>query len=469
MKKTLSNYDKSIIDTLKNLKYNSEEGENIISEHDLSDFYLSLILSIISFIVCVILTFTIDWNKIIWLYIFSILFSFLSSLTAIIYFSSKKLPFKFLCFNSELLIKKSANVLDFFPLFQLEKVDYNVTNTKDEKYLTIILTINGEKLEYITYDKDFEKISNFLNKLIAEANKSKLIYKEELYKTNLYDLLANNGSYSSYFLFSSKKSIPLTLIISLIFIIAIPKIIDWNAYRNAVKSDTATSFREYLKEPKNKLFIAQAKHELEQKYDYAIKKYQSSFINSKSTEAIVTILRYLQNNEQYRVNIYFENINKVKDINKNYNVTIVSAENSLTNSKNITRQEGLISTLNQTFGLVFPSDIVSIEQNEELRTNPRIVLTYTYNNSKDGSLYYPADQEFQDDKSRTYYYGLTINWDFSLYLPDQENPIYQFNLNSDPAVQFSTESFGSDVVYTNMIYSAFNDFEDEFNKYFFTK
>ncbi len=99
--------------------------------------------------------------------------------------------------------------------------------------------------------------------------------------------------------------------------------------------------------------------------------------------------------------------------------------------------------------------------------NPKYEINYSYKNNEDGRLYYSESQETFPENRRDYYYGITIDWYFKIYLPKQPEPLFYFNLQSNPAIRFSANTKESTSVYSNMVYSAFKDLETEFSKQFF--
>ncbi|MDD8018101.1 MAG: hypothetical protein PHP42_06985, partial [Bacteroidota bacterium] len=103
---------------------------------------------------------------------------------------------------------------------------------------------------------------------------------------------------------------------------------------------------------------------------------------------------------------------------------------------------------------------------EESAELPSLEVYYTYQNNLK-SIYYPVKEEHLPERSRTWYYGIEVDWWFRISLPNQSESLYEFNLISHPAQQFNSESFTADVVYSNMALSAFNDFQTEFYKRFF--
>ena len=117
----------------------------------------------------------------------------------------------------------------------------------------------------------------------------------------------------------------------------------------------------------------------------------------------------------------------------------------------------MLNTLNKTIGKIFPSDMIKLDSSNK-KNVPQIKITYTYHNDK-GSLYYPTSQKGRVDFLRDYYYyGIMIVWDFQMFLPTDRKLIYQFELNSNPKVKFSSQINNNDTVYSDMVFSAFQDF-----------
>ncbi|NCD07377.1 MAG: hypothetical protein EOL97_14790 [Spirochaetia bacterium] len=417
----------------------------------------------VAIVVFTILIFSVGWKEIYWIYGAIILFSFfLSRFIYLSYFSSK-INKSFLYFDENVIIKKDLDFIEIYPLNQLSAV--NFANAQGENFVMIKLSFGNETM-FFPYERAFKNVlERFARNITVSANAKKrgILSNRFPFSNQIQDLLyLHENSKASKNKF---KFIAISVIISsLILIIAVPYFLDWNSFREAKKINTSTSFRNYIKEDRNHLYKISAKEKIKGKYDEAINIYNKTNADDKS--AIIKILQYLKDNEIYYVDILFQNDNRIRDISKNYDVRIRSAENSFTTTKNKDREKELISTLNKTLGSIFPSDIICIEEITDRKNVPRIEIIYSYTNSEEGSLYYPVAQENINEYQRDYYYGLTIYWHFKLFVPTEKNSIYSFTLKSNPAVQFSAETSNTDNVYSNMVYSAFKDFDTEFKKHF---
>lgn len=345
----------------------------------------------------------------------------------------------------------------------MTKVEFVPSENKDYIIIKLLFSEQIFTFPYLKSKKD--NLESFSKSLINLANKSK---KDPFNATSfLHSKISNSGKTITKQEPFYKKALSWTFVFAMIFLFGLTYFVDWNSFRTAKKIDTATSLRNYLNYEKNNLYRDEAKSLIIEKYNTSIHNYKSQNNKSINIAPFIEILEYLRDNEIFTLIIYFQNDNQIKDLSYKYDVSVVSAVNSFTNDKITERESELIYTLNKTLGSSFPSDIIKIDYDLELENHPRIELRYTIKNSENGSLYYPVEQEYYNDSERTYYYGLTIDWDFKLFLPTQGNPIYEFSLKSNPAAQFTSENNSSDNVYTNMVYSAFNDFEKEFRKYFF--
>ena len=107
-------------------------------------------------------------------------------------------------------------------------------------------------------------------------------------------------------------------------------------------------------------------------------------------------------------------------------------------------------------GEIFPSDIMSLDARHREET-PRFRIYYVYKN-KARSYYFPVAQEHLSEALRTWYFGIEIDWYFSIYLPTDTNQLYTFRLKSEPAPQFSAQASDAGSVYENMAESAYADF-----------
>ena len=463
MKLKITSIDKALLDEFRKIIRESTEGGNLLS---ISEFRLNkhhTYQFIIALVVFTIFIFSVDRQEVYWIYGAIILFSFFLTKFLYLILIQKKVSKSFLYFDENIVLKKELDSVEFFPLHRLTAVDFE--RAESDNFVLLKLSFGNDKL-YYPYENSLRNVlERFARNIVNIANAKKRGISGQITSSKLLlDFIYKSPSTIDTKYKTKFWSVSVIISCLILYFLA-PYFLDWNSFRKAHQINTATSFREYLKEDKNYLYRENAKDRIIEKYDDAIDRYKN--INTIDNNAMIIILEYLKNNEIYIVDIIFKNNNKIKDISEKYDVKIKSAEYSFTTIKNKEREHELVTTLNQTLGRIFPSDIISIENITDRENVPKIEITYTYLNSEEGSLYYPVDQENLNENNRDYYFGLTINWDFSLYIPIEKFPISSFTLKSNPAIQFSAETSSTDNVYSNMVYSAFKDFNREFKKHYF--
>jgi hypothetical protein len=250
----------------------------------------------------------------------------------------------------------------------------------------------------------------------------------------------------------------------LIFWFVIPNVIDRNQYLAAKEKNTATAYRTYLAEPRNLSYREVARTDIRRLYDLAIQKYRITASGSAGADAFAQVVEFLRDKNLYTVQILFYPESELFDLPPSTRYRIIPVTASFSPEKNQARQDQVISTVKASLGQIFPTDILTIAS-EESAELPRLEVYYTYRNNPE-RIYYPVKEEHLPERSRTWYYGIEIDWWFRISLPTRSDPIYSFNLVSQPAHLFESESFEADAVYTNMALSAFNDFRAEFHKQF---
>ena len=257
-----------------------------------------------------------------------------------------------------------------------------------------------------------------------------------------------------------------SFIIGVILWFALPNIIDNNDFNYAKGINTATSFRAYLSETKNVRFRDEARNQINKIYNQYIGKYRNSLYSSSvGAEAFIKTLEYLRDKNLYNVTLHFTSVSHLKDIyasNNQYN--IIPIAESFTKNKNASRENEVFKTIKSSLGSIFPTDVFNLTSTDN-NIIPKFEVYYIYKN-KSESLYYRFAEKDLPNNKKTWYYGIEIEWGFRILLPFSDKAIYEFNLKSEPANQFSSETFNPDEVYTNMAISAFNDFKDEFYKQF---
>lgn len=455
--------NENLIKEFRELIKKSKEGENILSVSELKSSGYILYQFLLAFIVFTILIFVLGREEIYWIWCAIVIFSFFISKLIFLLIHYYKVSKSFVYFDENIVIKRHLDTVEFAPLHQLSSV--NQLEPREENKLLLNLIFDNEIIYFFLNKSKRANVEQFSKNILEKSTAiktKKIDLNSTPWNSILEDSSLENHNYQKPLYLAIFTALSSVVLFSLL-----PFFLDWNSFRKAEDINTATSLREYLREEKNYLFKEEAKNLIKQKYNLAI--YQYSNINNNENNAIVQILEHLKNNDIYKVDIIFTGNNKIKDISRKYDVSINSAEYSFTQQKNRDREEELISTLNNTLGSIFPSDIIRIENVSDNDNTPKIEIIYSYQNSEEGSLYYPVSQEHLSESLRDYYYGLTIYWDFKLFIPEKDTPIYGFTLKSNPAIQFSSDSYNTDDVYSNMVYSAFKDFDTEFKNHFFEK
>jgi hypothetical protein len=347
------------------------------------------------------------------------------------------------------------NSLEIFPL--IDYLDSDIVLAADKKnYFARFHFKNGTILQTSNSPKDVNTL-NFQNSL---SNYSRIVKQSpdgskfpRKFELTLKDKLNAN-------------QFPLIIcafgIILLFFIL--PIIIDFNQFKEAKDLNTATSYRAYLSNPNNIRHRDEVRFRIKTIYNIYINEYAKKTTNSLGAKSFQQVLEYLRDKDLYNLRLIFKSTSGVANTSKP-GFNIVPITQSFSSEKIISHQEDVLSTLNSTLGTIFPSDIITLAS-ENFKELPRLEIFYHYSN-KENSFYYSEKEETLQENLRTWYYGIEINWSFSLYIPTKDFPIYTFDLTSKPAPRFTSESFSPDAVYNNMIISAFDDFKSEFSRQFF--
>jgi hypothetical protein len=393
--------------------------------------------------------FKITWSDGIWLFIAIIVFSFFASGIFVSYETS------YLYFNKDVIFIFQDHKFIYFPASEF--LTYQFYTKDSQKHIS--LYFKNAKCCDFKYEGE---IKLFIDTLIqtSRASQDDLISKN---KYNLLELLNSSNKSSNLNKHVIKKSLRIIGTITIILFLIAPFELDWNGYRNAIKTNTASSLRGYLSENKNFLFREEVKNLLIGKYNSYINQYKTKYSNSNPVQSLVKLLEYLRDNDLDEVNVVFKNYSEIRDVKTR--LYVVSIQNTLNQQFIKEREKELIKTLNQTVGKVFPTDIFTLGDLIQNKRVPEIAITYTYTNSN--VKYFSTDEEKVDEIKRTYYYGILITWDFKMFLPFNTNPIYSFSLESTPSPTFHSQGREEGNVYSYMIYSAFDNFAKAYENHFF--
>lgn len=391
----------------------------------------------------------ITWSDGIWLFISIIVYSFFASRIFL------SLKFSYLYFNKDVIVIYKDGKFFYFPIRGFSTCKSYSTDSK--KKVTLYF-LNGTSIDF--YYKG--KVGLFIPTLFqtSKASLERLIPEN---KYNLLELFNSNEQSSRINNHAIKKLLIIVGAITIILSSIAPFMLDRNGYKEALKTNTASSLRGYLSDNKNFLFRKEIKDLLFEKYNSYINQYKTKYSNSYPVQSLVKLLEYLRDNDIDEVNIVFQNSNGIRDVKTRLNV--VSIQNTLNQQFIQEREKELIKTLNKTIGKVFPTDIFSLGNLMKNTRVPIITITYTYTNSN--ANYYNANEEKIDELKRTYYYGILISWDFKMFITDKVSPIYTFSLESTPSPMFQSQGRDEGSVYAYMIYSAFDNFAKAYENHFF--
>lgn len=304
-------------------------------------------------------------------------------------------------------------------------------------------------------DSKYYSFQNTLKQVSDSAKNSKQDY-------NLAKTIPNN---LRQYLTNRKTPIISAAFALIILWLIVPIIIDYNQYELAKKEDTATSYRNYLKEKNNIRYRDDSRTAIKGIYDKYINEYLTSSSGVSGAKSFKEVLEYLRDKDLYSVEMIFTPSSALTDIASN-EYQIKSVTPSFTKEKNKLRQDQVAEAVKNTLGKIFPTDIITISNTNSVGEHPRFEIFYTYENNPE-SIYFPSEQSFLEPEKRTWFYGIVINWNFKISLKTKPFPIYEFNLLSEPSMHLTAQTLNSDDVYSSMATSAFNDFQNEFQKRFF--
>ena len=356
-------------------------------------------------------------------------------------------------FDSKYFISIQNKILNIIPLNNFKYSD--IILSSDSSYYIVRFHFDNTSILQPISDKTRDQVLSFQRLL----EKYSLDYNQSDKRLD-FDSAINISFFQKISFY--KGAITFSAIIALFLYFQLPIIIDSNAFKYAKNLNTATAYRNYLSVYNNTKYRDKARFEIRKIYDKYISKYKNSSYNySTGAEAFIETLEYLRDNNIYNVSIQFFSDNNLNDIySKQTEYEVVPITPSFTKNKNISRENTIIRTIQNSLGEFFPTDVFNLS-NKVDDSIPIFKIYYIYRNNIE-SLYYKVDEENLPDSQRTWYYGIEIEWWFKIILPQVNNAIFEFSLISSPAYQFDSESFSPDAVYDNMARSAFNDFKVEF-------
>ena len=256
---------------------------------------------------------------------------------------------------------------------------------------------------------------------------------------------------------------------------------DKKSWGVAESNNHAAALRHYLQTHPRGRWSGDARQKLQGLYDIAGQKYLASLnkdYDQKAEEAILQVLSYAKQTQNYHVQVVFERHNEipqniVEELKKEFEVkSVLSLGDTFSDAKMGGRENGLFKVVAEAFQQVIPDDILEFSTG---CSDECVIFTVNYKIGAKDSLYYDDRQEKLSDAERTFYPGIFINWDFNIKTPNQPQN-YNFELASIPAQEIEYDTHSTDessdkndfskvldadknYIYDSMVASAFDDFK----------
>jgi|GEM_PF-3352059 len=256
---------------------------------------------------------------------------------------------------------------------------------------------------------------------------------------------------------------------------------DKKSWSDAESLGNASSYRKYLQSHPHGRRVYDANQQLRRLYENAGQKYLSSLnegYDKRAVDAILEVLRYARETQNYRVKIVFERHNEipenlVEELKDEFEVkNILPLGDTFSEANMNQRESGLFWVVTDAFKEAIPNDILEFSSNCSAECS---VFTVKYTINPKDSLYYDSRQKKLPEAERIFYPGILINWNFNIKTPNQLHS-YDFDLESRPAKEITydtnSDNENSDkenmakvldadkkYIYDSMVASAFNDFK----------
>jgi hypothetical protein len=247
---------------------------------------------------------------------------------------------------------------------------------------------------------------------------------------------------------------------------------DKKSWDDAAVNNKVSAYRKYIENHPSGRWALDANKRIQQQYEASSLNYQASRslgFDENASAAIVGILNYAKQTQQYRVRVAFERHNEIPkniedQLRRQFEVTnVLSIGDSFSDQRMQWREQQILSSVTSAFKSVIPEDILEFADSGGAEQSVAFIINYKVKSGK--SLYFRDTDSQIDPYSRPYYPGIYLSWDFEIRVPSQQG--YRFTLESKPASQIQyAYSYGSETatVYDRMAESAFDDFRHELVK-----
>jgi hypothetical protein len=244
---------------------------------------------------------------------------------------------------------------------------------------------------------------------------------------------------------------------------------DKKSWDSAQSINRASAYRNYIKNHPQGRRVNEAQQKIQQLYDVAAKRYETSRksgYDKQASDAILQALNYAKTTQNYRVRVIFERHNEIPEdaaekLKKKFGVQkILSFGDAFDEYKMGQREKSLLYVVSSAFKEVIPEDVLELTDN---CANECVTFLVNYKVKAGETLYYRDSEATVSLAERTFYPSIFIDWDFEIRIPKQTES-YKFSLKSNPAETITYAGYygdnpSKDTVYDSMVMSAFNDFK----------
>lgn len=240
-----------------------------------------------------------------------------------------------------------------------------------------------------------------------------------------------------------------------------PSIIDEQNYQISKKVNTATSYRQYLKDPLNKKYRGNVIGNIKTLYDQYIERLSKKTASSISSNIMKDLLLYVRDSSQYEVPIVFESSSELNDLTEE-KLNIKSVKDIFDQTRRKELEGSVIKNIKNAFKGIFPSDIMSINDGSPIPEQAFFRIAYIYQN--DDSIYYNTKEKNKSFEQRELFQGIKIHWEITLNIPGK-GFINIARIDSTPAPEFEVAGdSNSTSIYSRMAETAFSDVTNKLEK-----
>jgi hypothetical protein len=370
--------------------------------------------------------------------------------------------------------------LVWFPLVDLVNADYrHQFNGRNYEFSTLTVTYPAEGRKYRVNGIDLaestvDEIEDRKRQCLVRSNRS-----DGDVSVSILDTIPMTRSTSNW------KSVTPMILLALAFgaagtfgaQILNEYFHDHLSWRKAAETNSAASYREYIRMNSNGRHRDDATSRLKAFYDNAEARYRASLkpgFDQAAVDSILALLRYARETHQYQIKVSFERSadippDLIERLKADFEVkTVLPLGDTFTQERMIERETQLFAILQSSFKQIFPDDVLELVLECASECAGVNIL---YKTSFQNSIYYDLKEKEIPEEDRNWSPGILIEWTTSIAVPG-EAQLYSFDLESAPAdrINYDTvEVAGRDPqetdqnsFYDAMVTSSFDDFRAHF-------